>query len=353
MRRFFADLDFGRYIDLLRGPNGINKYVPPAFHPFTNDLLKFGPLKANLGIVNQVIAAPSNDMMNRTAKLWRGALCFAVAEGLGGTAEEMLPLAVSLEVLHGASLVIDDVEDRSQMRRGKPCIHLLHGEPTAISVGNYMFFLPLTVISNSSFSDEIKLKLLGAATQEIVKLTVGQGLDIRWATKQITPSIEDYLFMIECKTSVIVRLAVKLASIAHNADHTVSDQLVCYAENLGAAFQIKDDLLNLESEEYAKGRSYLGEDITEGKRSAIIIRAVKQSSQSSRLIEILNMKTSDLSLVNEALQIIKTTDALSWSNELAEKHICRALMSLKKCDLLEEPRTFLEQLATFMVDRSK
>jgi len=353
MRRFFGEIDFSRYSRLLKGPEGISKYVPISFNPASYELLKFDPLKINLSDADTFLSAPAHDILNRDAKLWRGSLCMIVAEGLGGSALNVLPLAASLEILHTASLVVDDVEDKSTMRRGKPCIHILHGEPTAINIGNYLFFLPFALVSGTSYPDPIKLKMLTALSEEMVKLTVGQGYDINWAQHGLMPTIDKYLFSIECKTSVIVRLAVKLAAIAQKADKFVQDQLILYAENIGAAFQIKDDLLNLESTDYAKGRSYLGEDITEGKRSAIVIRAVEQSTERQRLIDILNMRTPDLNLVNEALDIIRSTDALGWSNELATKHIERALESLDRLTLQVDSTAFLEGIAKFIVTRTK
>lgn len=348
-----ANLDFFRYIGLIRGSEGINKYVPSSFLPFNYELLNMSPDIAKLNAPDRTLAAPSHDIMNRDAKLWRGALCFAVSEGLGGTVEETLPLAMSLEVMHTASLVIDDVEDKSQVRRGKPCLHLLHNEATALNVGNYMFLLPLLVISKSSFPDPVKLKLMEVMNLEMVKLTVGQGLDIKWAQLRTMPTMEEYLFTVECKTSVMVRLAVKLASIANNASESVTAQLVNYAELIGAAFQIKDDLLNLGSVEYVKGRSYFGEDITEGKRSAIIIRAISQSAHSCRLIDILNMCTTDQVLVSEALDIIRGTDALEWAKNLVEDYAKRAILSLKQANLRKEPAICLEELAEFIVERDK
>mmetsp|Transcript_20262 Transcript_20262/g.37825 ORF Transcript_20262/g.37825 Transcript_20262/m.37825 type:complete len:354 (+) Transcript_20262:432-1493(+) len=353
MRRLFASFDFSKYTKLLQGPEGINKYVPPTTLPFNYELLNFNAPNVDLSSAIDSLAAPAHDIMNRDAKLWRGAICMVVSEGLGGTAEEALPLAVVLETLHSASLVLDDVEDNSTVRRGKPCLHLIHGEASAVNIGKYMFFLPYSLIRHSNFPEQVKQKMLKAVTLEMTRLELGQGLDIQWASKNIMPSLENYLLMIECKTSIIVRLAVKLASISNRANSYITDQLVNFSEDIGAAFQIKDDLLNLESQEYAAGRSYLGEDITEGKRTAIVIRAFDQSPHRDRLVEILNKRTSDQALVKEALEIIRSTDALQWSKKLADDRIEKALASLKNCSLTRDAESFLERMATFIVARKK
>lgn len=353
MRRYFSRFDLGKYLALLAGPEGINKYMPPAFAPFSHELLKFNPLRSNLPAADSVLAAPTHDILNREAKMWRGSLCMIVSEGLGGTAESVLPMAVSLEILHCASLVIDDIQDKSKFRRGQPSLQELHGDATAINIGNYMLFLPFVLINRAAFSDIARLNMLDAAAQEMAKMTIGQGLDIQWATEKALPTLENYLFMINCKTSVIVRLAVKLAAYANAAPESVLNDLVEFSDNIGCAFQIKDDLLNLESTEYAKGRSYLGEDITEGKRTAILIRAVDQSPHKQRLLDILQMKTSDPGLVSEALEIIRSTDALEWAQSLANDLVDRGLQSLKKCSLKQESEVFLEHLARFIVTRTK
>jgi geranylgeranyl diphosphate synthase type I len=353
MRRLISNADLSRYLALLNSSEGIVKYIPAAFHTKHFDFLKIDPRHADVQAINRCLAEPTHDIMTRSAKMIRGAVCMAVSEGLGGTATKALPLASSLEVLHGASLVIDDVEDQSLMRRGKPCLHLLHNEATAINAGNYMFFVALGILQESDFPPAVKFKMLQASVEEQTKLTVGQSIDINWATMQTTPSLENYLFMIQCKTSIIFRLAVRLAAYSNGACDYVYQQLIQYAEGIGSAFQITDDLINLESTEYAKGRSYLGEDITEGKRSVIIIRAVAQSSHRQRLTDILNMKTSDLGLVEEALDIIRATDALDWSRHLAEEQIEGALKSLQNCSLTSASHELLDMLGKFILTRTK
>lgn len=247
----------------------------------------------------------------------------AASECLGGSAERVLPLAVSIELLHSAGLIMDDLQEQRTRRRGLASMHLVYGKGTSVNLGNYMSFLPLHILANTTFPQSTRHRFLSATIEENTKLGVGQCLHIEWAKRPELPSVEEYLFMMQHRSATHARLAMKLAAYAHAASQTTTHQLVAYAEHIATACQLMDDLCNLTTQ--SEDRAYLGEDITLGQRSAILIRAVAQSANRSRLVEILNSKTSDLALVEEALDIISRTDALEWTKQLARDYVERAL----------------------------
>jgi geranylgeranyl pyrophosphate synthase len=266
------------------------------------------------------LSIPIWDMLDRGGKLWRGSLCLMTASLFAPPPKALVPLARALELIHNGSLMCDDIEDNSEKRRGKPCSHLLFGVDRALNAGNFSFFLPLRIISEADIPDSTKLMLYQDYTEEMIIIHMGQCTDMIWNNSGYIPSEEQYIRMVMNKTSVLARLAVKFALRFTKQRESEANALIKHAENIGVCFQIVDDVINLVSKEYAKERSYLGEDITEGKKTLIVIRAIQQEPVlGNRLKEILAMKTKDEVLVNEALEIIHKTDAVRYSKEYAAR----------------------------------
>ena len=266
------------------------------------------------------LSTPIWDMLNRGGKKWRGSLTLLTADLFGHYPwDDILPLAHAIEMIHAGSLMLDDIEDSSEMRRGKPCTYKLYGIDRAVNSGSYLYFLPLKMILGADIPTKAKHQIFRDYTEEMNIIHFGQCSDIEWNNSDYIPSQDQYLRMISNKTSVLARLATKFALRVVNPDNKITKAIISHAENIGIAFQIWDDIINLESEEYAKGRSYLGEDITEGKKTLIIIKTLEESKEKApRLREILKLKTKDLTLVNEALGIIKSTESINYCKKFAE-----------------------------------
>ena len=274
----------------------------------------------DLNSYTEGLCKPAWSMLSRRGKSWRGTLCLLTANAFRGDVAQAIPLAVSCELLHNASLIIDDVEDKSEVRRGKPAVHMLFGQELAINTGCYLYFLAQMAIKETTLSAETKARISGLYTRELLALHLGQCSDLQWnRMPNFMPTPEQYFQMVVSKTGAMIRLPVQLgAQVGQCSDHTIN-QLMQFSENLGIAFQIKDDVLNLESEGYAASRKYVGEDITEGKKTLITVFACQKSPKASRLLEILSMKTSDLKLVNEALEIIRESGAMELVKKECER----------------------------------
>jgi geranylgeranyl pyrophosphate synthase len=296
------------------------------------------------------LSNPIWDMIDRGGKNWRAALCIITAQLFDCPLEKVLPLAWCLEIIHAGSLICDDIEDNSEKRRGKPCTHKLFGLDRALNAGNFMYFLPLRIIMDCDMPKDIIYKLIEDYKDEMINIHLGQCTDIEWNKSDIIPSQSQYIRMVTNKTSVLCRLAVKFPIRLSAPGDGVEQALIQHAENLGVSFQIWDDIINLESEEYAKGRSYLGEDITEGKKTLIIIRALQQSG-SDRLQKILALKTKDLNLVKEALDIIKQTDALDYCKKFAESLLAESWDNIQKTLPASEAKENLYYLSFKLINR--
>jgi geranylgeranyl diphosphate synthase, type II len=221
----------------------------------------------------------------RGGKALRPALSIATCLGLGGHLEAILPTAATLELYHNAFLIHDDIEDESWWRRGKPTLHIDHGVPIAVNVGDAMLSLSLQPLL-----DNVERVGLGPALRilravaKMTRLTVdGQALELEWVRSNTWRlGDDDYLKMVELKTSWYSFITpLQAGAIAAGAGLERLAPLESLGRHLGAAFQITDDLLNLRAdpEEYGKE---IGGDLWEGKRTLMLLHTLRSAEPTDR-----------------------------------------------------------------------
>ncbi|CAN6614941.1 geranylgeranyl pyrophosphate synthase Bts1p [Trichomonascus vanleenenianus] len=217
--------------------------------------------------------------------------------------EEKLTLISSvIEMLHTSSLLIDDVEDNAELRRGYPVAHSVFGAPQTINSANYVYFVAL--------QEGLKLnhpEVITIFTEELMNLHRGQGLDLYWRETLECPTEDEYLIMVMNKTGGLYRLAVRLMQ-------AISDtglDLIPLANLFGIVYQIQDDYLNLQSAKYTTNKGYC-EDLTEGKFSFPIIHSIRADPSNKEILNILKQKTTDSTLkqyaVNYMAEVTKSFD---------------------------------------------
>eukprot|EP01129_Flabellula_baltica_P014157 TRINITY_DN6722_c0_g1_i1.p1 TRINITY_DN6722_c0_g1~~TRINITY_DN6722_c0_g1_i1.p1 ORF type:complete len:355 (-),score=96.89 TRINITY_DN6722_c0_g1_i1:1018-2082(-) len=298
---------------------------------------------------------PVWDLLDRGGKRWRPIFCVLLAEVLGGSIDTVAPVAYLCEIVHNGSLVIDDIEDDSMMRRGKDCVHLIYGNDVAINAGCFMYFAPLVVLKemNGRVSSEALIKAYELYSEEMIKIHLGQGLDIWWHRGNSDPTIEQYLQMCAYKTGTLARLSARLATLFSGGSN---EQLVLFgkfAETLGVAFQIQDDILNIDGEVFASKIQQMGEDIYEGKRSLMVLHCIKNASPeaAARLIDILNMHTRENDLIQEAINIIKSTKSIQYARETAEEMVRATWAEVSPLLPENEAKQKLKVFVDYLVDR--
>lgn len=212
--------------------------------------------------------------------------------------EILSEIGTIIGIFHNASLLIDDIEDDSTLRRGKPCAHIKFGVPSTINCGNYMYFAALDKAMTNlpqlwlglSTSDALKLcqvkeQTMKILVDEMLNLHHGQGLDIYWRDNledvmaSGLPSVAEYLKMVMNKTGGLFRLSVKLLDLF--ADETKSwdtESLIKLANLLGIVYQIRDDYLNLADRRYSEMKGFAGEDLVEGKLSLPVLHSLLTTS---------------------------------------------------------------------------
>jgi len=258
---------------------------------------------------------------------------------------------------HNGTLIVDDVEDDSKQRRGKPCVHLIYGVDLAINAGNALYFFPLLIFKdyqdNKKVADNTLIRCYQLYTQELLNLHLGQGLDIYWHQGKKNPSINEYLQMCAYKTGVLARLSARLGALLAGAPDQFIDHIGIFAEAIGVAFQIQDDLLNISGEEFAKQKELMGEDIHEGKRSLMVIHCLQNApkEKADRLIEILNSKTSDPVIIKEAIDIMRASNSLEYSKQTAKDIVASAWKDIDPLLPQSDAKEKLRIFANFLIDR--
>ncbi|GAM21308.1 hypothetical protein SAMD00019534_044830 [Acytostelium subglobosum LB1] len=205
-----------------------------------------------------------------------------------------------IQGLHMSSLLIDDIEDNSKIRRGMPVAHEIYGVPQTINCANTVYFLVMNECNNLGNAQATTIFI-----EEMVRLHRGQGYDILWRDTNRCPTIEEYSAMVQEKTGGLFRLGLRLLQL-FSQNKTDYSGLV---EDMGLFYQIRDDYINIVSDDYHLNKSFC-EDITEGKFSYPIIKAIHSHPDDRRLLMILKQKTESVDIKRHAVQYIKSCGAL-------------------------------------------
>jgi geranylgeranyl diphosphate synthase type I len=307
--------------------------------------------------VQRALADPIWDLLDRGGKRWRAVLLLVLVEGFGGDPHDYLEYACIPEILHNGTIIVDDVEDGATMRRGEPALHHEYGVDIALNAGNAMYFLPLKVITRNpaDLDAETRLAAYEMLMHELNRTHLGQGMDIRWHNaREVTTTEAEYLEMSACKTGALGRIVARLAAIITDSEADELD-VARFAESMSVAFQIADDILDVEHAmeaggDFGKG---VGNDIREGKKTLMAVHAVANAPEAdaARLTDILWTEENADAEVREAIAIMESTGSVDYARETAESLAADARDHLDEADLEPEPAEQLAEFTRFVVER--
>lgn len=215
--------------------------------------------------------APVRHVLEGKGKRLRPVLLLLTAEAFGATEEEALPAALALELFHNFTLVHDDIMDHADTRRGRPTVHTRWDQDTAILTGDVLMGKAYALLSH------LHAPLLPEAHRRfyrtVARLCEGQTLDTAFAGQKDV-SVAAYLDMIDRKTGALLESCFELGGLIGGAPPATLDDLCTLGRELGRAFQIQDDLLDLMAEDTRWGKQ-IGGDLIEGKKTYLLLRALE------------------------------------------------------------------------------
>jgi geranylgeranyl diphosphate synthase type II len=302
------------------------------------------------------------DYPGRGGKMMRPSLCIAVARALGAPLDRVLiAAATSIELMHNAMLIHDDIEDESDRRRGQPTLHSLWGVAMAINAGDALVLTSLRpLLGAAQLRPLLALGILEETERMARESAEGQALELGWrADNVVTLEERDYFEMVLKKTCWLATIhPVRLGALIAVAGRVDPTAFVRFGFFLGTAFQIQDDVLNLIGDAAAYGKE-TGGDLREGKRTLMIIRLLQLATADERARLIAYLGT--------ALPARREAEA-HWIRDRMDhygcidfaRHVARGMAdaALAEYQRLFAPvppsrdRDFLEGLITWVVERT-
>jgi len=308
--------------------------------------------------IQAALADPIWGLLDRGGKRWRAILFLLFVEAVGEEPEEFLQYACIPEILHNGTIIVDDVEDEASMRRGERALHHEFGTDIALNAGNAMYFIPLKIIdrNRSDLDDSQRLDAYEMLTHELNRTHLGQGMDICWHNqKEITVDEQRYYEMCACKTGCLARIVARLAAIVTGQPDGVERRLARYAEEMSIAFQIGDDILDIEHtlDQAGEFGKEFGNDIREGKKTLMVIYAAEHAPPEDvvRLEEILWAGDNTEAEIMEAIGIMQDAGAVEYARSRAEELAASARSHLDDLDLEPEPERQLREFTRFVIER--
>lgn len=315
----------------------INTFIPVGSHPDMGRYL-YDPLTA---------------YSENGGKRHRPLICVAAAHAVGGDHRRAFSSGAAIEHFHTAALIHDDIADDAELRRGELCMHLRIGEGLAINAGDLALSIVNGIVMRDPLLDDATKVRVALELVSMAQYTVeGQALDIGWAKDgRYDLSLDDYFTMAIHKTahySGAVPLAV--GAIVGGGSEEQIEGLRQFGLDTGLAFQIQDDVLNLVGTEEQTKKDFRN-DITEGKRTLIVVHALSNSDERERLIEILSSRTKDPAQLEEAVAIMERSGSIDYARDYAEELVNSAKERITTILDPSLSRDLLVSMADWFVER--
>ena len=291
----------------------------------------------------KILYDAANHLLLAGGKRIRSLLSLLACEAVGGQREDIVQIAIAEELLQTASLIHDDIIDSDELRRGVEAVHKRYGEQVAIIAGDLLIAQSIRLIGEYG-----TLQLITQIGRSGVKMCEGEIADILFITNESESfSTEEYLIMVELKTVAFMKEAVRTGAIFGNASDEQVDALVKYAEMLGFAFQIRDDILDVIASTKDIGKPVLS-DLQKRRRNYLLIHAIELSSETRRKQCLEELSAGN---IKDALDLIEETNAVEYADDLAQTYASKAKEALKEQDFAE--KDLLELIAEYVITRTR
>lgn len=290
---------------------------------------------------------PAGYFLSMGGKRIRPVLCLMGNELFEDIHANAWDAAAAVELFHNFSLIHDDIMDRAPLRRGKETLHIRYGENTAILAGDVMLVAAYERINriNGAMLPQV-LQLFNTTAREVCE---GQQLDIDYE-KLEQVAMDDYLRMIELKTSVLLAASLKMGAILGGAGERNQQLVYQFGKKLGLAFQVQDDYLDAFGDP-AKFGKQVGGDILANKKTFLLIHALTNTDSAQRKTLQRLMAGNGDGKVEKVLELFRECGVDAWALELKNRFLDEAFQHLEDIAVLSRRKEPLKALAQFLVQR--
>ena len=278
----------------------VNEEVLDTKVPYSN---------SNKTAQDEILLEPFTYLLRKKGKDIRPKLLKAFNVWLKVPDEKVKLIGDIIQMLHNSSLLVDDIQDNSVLRRGNPCAHKIYGVASTINSANYVYFIGLEKILELNNPEAVHI-----FKESMLELHRGQGMEIYWRDTFMCPTENEYRDMTVRKTGGLFNLAVKLMQLFSNNDDCPAYDYVELTSLLGLYFQIRDDYANLCLDEYFANKSF-GEDLTEGKYNFPIVHAIQKYPKDNRLNNILRQRTQEIDVKKYAIKLLEDAGSFRYTRD--------------------------------------
>ncbi|MDD2305083.1 MAG: polyprenyl synthetase family protein [Prolixibacteraceae bacterium] len=266
------------------------------------------------------------------------------------TVENAFPVALAIELFHNFTLLHDDIMDGAEMRRNNLSVYKKYNENIAILSGDAMSIMAYNYLLKCNSTEPAPMIRL--FSQTALEVCEGQQFDMDFENR-LDVSIPEYLEMIRLKTAVLLACSLKLGAMAANAPEKIADQLYAFGLNLGIAFQLQDDLLDVFADQDKFGKK-IGGDIVSNKKTFLLLKALEISDDSTKVIILDWMNKSDFDeneKIRAITEVYNKLDIKRITEIYIDEYYKLALDVFKEIDLTGETKAELLQLANLIMNR--
>ncbi|MHC1635811.1 MAG: polyprenyl synthetase family protein [Candidatus Methanospirareceae archaeon] len=301
----------------------------------------------------ETLYKPIEDLLRRGGKRLRPTLCLMSYELFDEDIRKAMPTALSLEFFHNFSLVHDDIEDGSELRRGEKTLHIKYGVPIAINAGDGLFALCYDVLRENerAIGKERAWEIFKRVARMSIEIAEGQAMDLEFKARRNMDE-GGVIELLKRKTGVLFGTSAECGAIAGGASYEVAKELKDAWENIGIAFQIRDDILNIIGEEEKYGKR-IGEDIAEGKPSLLLIHCLENCNEREKEEIYESFLNYEKTKIEKVIDMFRKYGSIEYSKAVAEKYLSMGIDKIRRIEGREEIKERMIELAEYFVMREK
>jgi len=290
---------------------------------------------------------PADYFLSLGGKRIRPVLCLMANELFDELHPDAWHAATAIELFHNFTLIHDDIMDKAPLRRGMQTVHEKYGSPAALLAGDVMLVVAYDYLNRVDTAHLHKIvRVFNKTAKEVCE---GQQLDMDFEKREAV-SMDEYLHMIQLKTSVLLACSLQLGGILGGAGDGNQHHLYEFGKNLGLAFQVQDDYLDAFGDPKKFGKQ-VGGDILSNKKTFLLIRAL-ETANPSQLKEIRSLlQTNSEQKVERMIDLFKSCGVDLWAKGLKQRYLEASLEHLEDIAVLSARKTHLKALANFLIQR--